>query len=63
MPQVAHSLHGLTAESLGENFLGAKVSRLVKSRQVVAYSGAERSASENLVPKQTNEMEKEGGKG
>ena len=59
MQKIAHGLHGLTAASLGENFLETEVSRLDKSRQTVAYSGVERSASENLVPEQANEMEKE----
>ena len=59
MQKIAHGLHGLTAASLGENFLGTEVSGLDKSRQTGIYSGVEPSASENLVPEQANEMEKE----
>jgi len=60
MPKIAHGLHGLTVTGLGENFLRTEVFRLNKSSQVVPYFGLERSASENLVPEQANEVEKEG---
>ena len=59
MPQIAHGFHGLTATSLGEDLLRTEVSGFNKPGEAITHFGFERGASENLVPEQENEMEKE----
>ena len=59
MSQVAHCFDGSATICPGENLFRAEVLRFNTPCRASTYPLLKRSASENLVPKQEDEMEKE----
>lgn len=59
MSKITYRFYGSATACPGENLFRAEILGFNKSSKAFAYSLLERSASENLVPKQKDEMEKE----
>ena len=60
MSKIAHSFHGPSVTCPRENVCRAEVFRLHIPRKVITNPGLKRSASEDLVPEQEDEVEKDG---
>lgn len=58
MSKTARHFYGFAAACPGENLFRAEILGFNKSSKTFAYPLLKRSASENLVPKQKEEMEK-----